>query len=380
MQTAGVIRQDIMRTGSLLTEEDAMNTRKWTFGLSLVVVMGSCFVSLDNEAEGGQSATDYSGTYHVAIGPEPLYTMEIDHSDTSVTFTLTGSDVSLEGSGTVSGGTMLLAADLDEMGEFEAVVEFAQDGESFSGTWEIDGEGPTQGTITGSRTPWPEYDVDALGIPLLVEADCIPLDLIQRVSKFRSGEGHDYSDDFELCRSMKHYYTPKDGVAGPSISLFSPVAGTVIGTTEEWEGPESWTGTAVGIRPEANEAFYVVLYHVDLSQPLHVGDLVTAGQELGTAMETSEAVTDVAVGLHTPYGHRLVSFFDVISIPIYARYVARGVRSRSDFIITEVERDAEPLTCVDEEFLDVGNLENWVTLDGNPPGPRRPGRRVSPLP
>ncbi len=357
-----------------------MYIRNWAVGLSLVAIMGSCFMSLDHEAAGAQSATDYSGTYHVTIGPEPLYTMEIDHSDTSVTFTVTGSDVSFEGSGTVSDTTMLLAADLDEMGEFEAVVEFAQDGESFSGTWEIDGEGPMKGTITGSRTKWPEYDVDALGIPMLAEADYISLDLIQKVSKFRSGEGHDYSDDFELCRNMKHYYPPKDGVAGPSVNLFSPVTGTVIGTTEEWNGPESWTGTAVGIRPKANDAFYVVIYHVDLSQPLHVGDLVTAGQELGTAMEILGGVTDVAVGLHTPYGHRLVSFFEVISIPVYARYVARGARSRSEFIITEDERDADPLTCVDEEFLDHGNLENWVTLDGGPPGPRRPSRRVSPLP
>ena len=36
------------------------------------------------------------------------------------------------------------------------------------------------------------------------------LDKIDKISKFRSGIGHDYWDDFENCRSMKHYFFPYD--------------------------------------------------------------------------------------------------------------------------------------------------------------------------
>ena len=52
------------------------------------------------------------------------------------------------------------------------------------------------------------YDIDAKGIPQFAGVDYIELAKISRISKFRSGIGHDYSDDFEQCRSMKHYYMP----------------------------------------------------------------------------------------------------------------------------------------------------------------------------
>jgi hypothetical protein len=356
-----------------------MNTRVWTVGVSLVIIVGAHLTGFAHGVETDRSTKDFSGLYYVTIGPEPLYTMVIGHSGASASFTISGSDLSFAGTGTVDGQTMLISADLADVGEFEAMFAFSEDGESFSGTWEIDGWSPQTGTITGSRATWREYDVDALGVPLLAKADCIALDMIQSVSKFRSGEGHDYSDDFELCRSMKHYFVPADGVAGSAVALYSPVTGTIIGTTEEWEGPESWTGTAIGIRPTGNEAFYFVIYHVDPEQPLGVGDRVTAGQLLGTGLEDSGAVADIAFGVHTPYGHRLVSFYETISMAVYARYVGRGVRSRSDFVISEDERDADPLTCNDGEFFNAGSLDNWLTLDGDPPGPRRPSRRASPV-
>jgi len=58
---------------------------------------------------------------------------------------------------------------------------------------------PTTTTTVPTYTPG-----DAL--PKVVTASYFPTDLVQRVSRFRSGFGHDYSDDFEDCRSMKHYF------------------------------------------------------------------------------------------------------------------------------------------------------------------------------
>ena len=42
-------------------------------------------------------------------------------------------------------------------------------------------------------------------IPQFVTHDYIDLDKITYITKFRSGSGHDYSDDYESCRNMKHY-------------------------------------------------------------------------------------------------------------------------------------------------------------------------------
>jgi hypothetical protein len=43
------------------------------------------------------------------------------------------------------------------------------------------------------------YDIDTYGIPKFVNVNYIELEKIHRISRFRSSEGHDYSDDFESC-------------------------------------------------------------------------------------------------------------------------------------------------------------------------------------
>ena len=53
------------------------------------------------------------------------------------------------------------------------------------------------------------YDLSK-GIPQIIDNDWINLDKIAQISKFRSGAGHDYSDDFERNRSMKHYFNWKN--------------------------------------------------------------------------------------------------------------------------------------------------------------------------
>ena len=60
--------------------------------------------------------------------------------------------------------------------------------------------------------------------PKFVKVNYIELDKIARISKFRSGAGHDYSDDFESCCSMKHYYAPYDSLVWNDIKIYSPVS------------------------------------------------------------------------------------------------------------------------------------------------------------
>jgi hypothetical protein len=155
---------------------------------------------------------------------------------------------------------------------------------------------------------------------------------------------------------MKHYFDPKSNgsVDWSTVQIFSPVSGTV---SQIWEG---WAGTTVRIKSEEYPAFYFIIFHVNLTNPLNVGDLVTAGQQLGTQAHTG---SDIAVGVDTPNGWKLVSYFDVMTDSLFQDYQARGLSSRDDAIISKEARDADPLTCDGEEFTDSGNLENYVVLN-----------------
>ena len=182
-------------------------------------------VSLTNCGGGHDQAVtaDYSGTYFVTLGPQPRWTMNIVQSGQKVSFTLNG-QFQAAGEGTASNNNMSLTADIN--GTLSIALTFSADGESFFGDWNFkDGNGAIlqDGTVTGSKSPRLTYDVDAKGIPQFASADVIELDKISELSKFRSGEGHDYSDKFETCRSMKHYFLPQSAADKLSIKIFSPM-------------------------------------------------------------------------------------------------------------------------------------------------------------
>src|SRR5690349_9084225 len=71
------------------------------------------------------------------------------------------------------------------------------------------------------------FDLDPSLAPKFVRFNYIDPDSIEQISLFRSGIGHDYSDDFESCRSMKHYFMPKVQTWA-NVKIFSPVDGTVV--------------------------------------------------------------------------------------------------------------------------------------------------------
>jgi hypothetical protein len=213
--------------------------------------------------------------------------------------------------------------------------------------------------IASSTNPLPggeTHDVDADGIPVFVATDYIDLDQIDRISRFRSGIGHDYSDDFESCRSMKHYFMPKATVDWSTVAIRAPVAGTVSRLDAEW------AGTQVRIQSGEFPAFYFILFHVHLTSDLSVGDSLEAGQILGTHIG-DQTMSDIAVGVNTPTGWKLLSYFDVITDDLFATYQSRGLATRTDAVIPQEDRDAAPLACSGEEFADPGTLPNWVELD-----------------
>lgn len=212
------------------------------------------------------------------------------------------------------------------------------------------------------------YDVDASGIPRFVNFNYIELDSIASISKFRSGVGHDYSDDFESCRSMKHYFAGPGMTTDTTVKIFSPVNGKITFLQQEW------TGMHIQIKCNEQPAFFFDIFHVNLASPLSVGDNVSANQFLGNH-SSDQTLSDIAVAVHTPAdgpnnaqptGWKLISWFDVISDTLFQAYVARGITSRDSCRISKADRDADYLDCSGPSWgVDpgAGTISNWMNLN-----------------
>lgn len=202
------------------------------------------------------------------------------------------------------------------------------------------------------------YDLDGLGVPKFVDTNYIDLTKIFQLSKFRSSAGHDYSDDLEKCRSMKHYFMKPDA----TVAIWSPVAGTVSALRDEF------VGTQVQITADVQPAFTFVIFHVALAKPLIVGEHVTEGQRLGNhgGLET---YSDIAVAVNAANGYRLVSYFETLTDAAFAAFKSRGIASPSQLIISKAERDAAPYACSGQAFsnLTVNADAEYVTLTGGAP-------------
>lgn len=192
-------------------------------------------------------------------------------------------------------------------------------------------------------------------LPRFISTNYIELDKIARISKFRSGIGHDYWDDEEHCRSMKHYFMPKDSVDASLIKIFSPVSGSIVRIYDEW------AGTQMQIQTTGSDPYTIIIFHVHLIKQLHVGDKISEGEQLGTHIG-SQTYSDIAIGHSVNNKWRLVSYFEVMSDSLFQQYTARGISSRSDCIISKSARDADSLRCAGESFGTGGTIENWVEL------------------
>lgn len=336
------------------------NTNSVWLALTLLVFCGSFSLTA--------WATDYSGTYICYIQGDENTTeyTRIEQTDSSAVVYLSWDCPS---PGVVDGNVMTVT--LDTAGTI--VLTFSEDGQDFSGTWEYY---DMTGTVTGTKvddSEWVQhcYDIDTNGIPRLTGTDFTELHKISKISKLRSGEGHDYSDCFESCRSMKHYYVPFDAYReNNNIEIYCPINGIIEHIGDEGSGLSiGLTNKQIRIRSAEEPAFIFVIFHTDLISPdVNEGVSVHAGQLLGHARMYHPDVNeyshsfDIAIWVNTPSGMKYVSYFETMNTAVFDQYIARGARSRYDFIINQTERDADPLTCDGEEFLGAGNLENWMTL------------------
>jgi len=208
-------------------------------------------------------------------------------------------------------------------------------------------------------------------VPIFIKHDFTQLEKISKISRFRSAAGHDYSDGFESCRSMKHYYAPYEKYRiNNEIEVYSPVDGFIHSIIKEGHGAsEGSENKQVRIQSDEYPTMVFVLFHIDLISPeICSGRKIRAGELIGYARLYYPDINeygynfDIAVYVNTPSGIRYISYFDTMTDVLFRSYMARGARSRADFIISKEERDADPLSCDGERFTGEGRLENWFTL------------------
>jgi hypothetical protein len=201
------------------------------------------------------------------------------------------------------------------------------------------------------------WNIDKDGIPKFVGTNYLELGKIYRISKFRSSVGHDYSDAFEHCRSMKHYFEPRSDIDWSIIKIFSPVTGIITRVDVEW------AGTKIEIASDDYPAFRFSIFHINTLKQFNIGDKVISGDQLGTHIG-SQTYSDISVMVNdsTRQG-RLVSYFEVITDALFNEYSARGVINREELIIPKITRDANPLLCNGDTFTTTDTIENWVVLN-----------------
>jgi hypothetical protein len=339
----------------------------------LAVLAAACGSGGGGDGGGGTVVADVEGRWLLTIARDGVDLdtrhVTVGRKGDAVLVAFTCDDGMPVGVGTFDGTTLDVTFDL---GGGDAIVLSGE-----AAGWGLGGaftapDGP--GTFWMGRTT---VDLDCALSCEPVEAvrfvthDFVDLDQIAEVSLFRSSAGHSYTDSCESCRSMKHYYAPfpellENGV----VDVFSPVTGTVVSVTAEGHGASVGDeNKQVRIRSAAHPEYTFVLFHVDLFEDaVEPGDLVVAGQPIGTGRleypDLMEVAHDIDVGVHvsTLFGPRYVSFVETLTDDVFADYLARGASSRSDFVISEAARDADPLTCTDEEFTSTGSLPAWFTF------------------
>ena len=220
--------------------------------------------------------------------------------------------------------------------------------------------------LKASPTPIHDFVNYEDSIPQFVNSNYLDLNKIEKISKFRSGMGHDYSDDFESCRSMKHYFNPN--VEDYSvIEIFSPVDGIVVSLVES-------NGIRINIKSSAYPEYQFIIFHVDLLPEIEIGDIISEGELIGNHINNS-TISDIAVQryvLHEGiFKTQLLSYFEVMTDEHFnGNYLGPEISKKSDLIISSSERDLNPLHCEGEAFIGeinadggYGTVSNWAQLN-----------------
>ncbi|MCX6147860.1 MAG: hypothetical protein NTW25_11540 [Candidatus Kapabacteria bacterium] len=184
----------------------------------------------------------------------------------------------------------------------------------------------------------------------------IELSKIKQVSKFRSGIGHNYSDDFENCLSMKHYFYPKDSINWSEIAIYSPVNGRVVRLDSEWAGVQ------IHIQPLNFSKYNIIIFHLNFTRSIKLGDSIKSGEQIGKHIG-NQTYSDIAISSTENNKYKLLSYFDVISDSLFQKFKQNNTSKRNDFIISKELRISDPLNCINDSFSSEGKIGNWFYFE-----------------
>ena len=256
-------------------------------------------------------------------------------------------------------------------------------------------------------------------LPRFITASHIKISDIRHVSKFRSSAGHDFSDSFETCCSMKHYFLPIDYYGTRFTQpIYSPVDGVVLYLTqpsgeyaddwkinyEEYTGkkpPADYRDWNIFIRPNSAPNVWITHMHnnpldeiikkvplarerdmmMGISRPATEGFRVKAGDPIGhglgeiivkryldgsgvpTSCNSADSRNSLLLrflpGCKTKV--QLHSIFEFMTDKVFSEYQKVANVSKSDFIVTAEERARNPLVCEGEFFANPGNADDPET-------------------
>jgi hypothetical protein len=277
------------------------------------------------------------------------------------------------------------------------------------------------GGLVADLEAWAERD-----LPQFITASHIDIADIEVVSKFRSSAGHDYTDSFETCCSMKHYFQP---VGYYDVRFTQPIYSAVDGyvfyvhketqsrtddwllsyeqetgnSSEDWV-PADYVDLDIFIRPDGAPNVWIKHMHVmPIDQVSDAIPTFTFGEELmlGEARPTlpgyrvragdliAHGLGEIGVfrhlegnGVPTPchaaetrerWGSlpgcttriQKHSIFEFMTDEVFAQYEALADVTRDDFIITADERAANPLECDGQDFVVEGAINPGSADDPN---------------
>ncbi len=250
------------------------------------------------------------------------------------------------------------------VGGYIEVLEKVKSGE-FDGTGIDELSSKPRAKVTAYDKYGVAFD-DSAGVPKLATASYVELDATSMVSKFRSHSGHDFSDSYEDCRTMKHYTYFRQGLNYGSLPIYSPIDGVVGMIQEEDIVENAHGGWQLYIVSSVDPSIVFRLFHMKPMPGVEPGRTVRAGELIGVNNDVNYT-NDIAVQATMTDGIKFMSYFDFMSDEVFTKYSARGVVSRESAIISKEVRDAEPLACDGEWYVDrtpdFGDESAWITLN-----------------
>ncbi len=351
---------------------------RYVKGVAVIIVMALLTVACSGGSGGGGTSgsnpiVGSSGTYCL-VGMNADAPLELIIGDTQVQMSY-GGQVSMTATHQLINGSYHFSGNLFVPGmpapgypvaTGSTGVTVASDGLSLVFDWLEGQESQFIYGESGACTTTP-YNMNS-DLPQFVGQTHVNISELNEISMFRSGYSHAYDDSVERCRSLKHYYSRGPGHTN-LVNFYAPVDVRIV----MWE--DNLIGNQFMLQPTDPDykAFTFKVFHVELDSSLSVGDVVAAGDIIGTdAISHGEATsTDFAVYVYTTVGgqdtQKLISIFDLYTADVMTTDFS-GFQ-RSDFIFSASYRDANPFSCSGESFnhnafssLDPHGDANFVSL------------------